>query len=440
MKLFKGGTVLTFTRKGELIKKKADVLISKNKIIKVESNIKVKKSDLVETINIKNKFIIPGFIQPHIHLCQVLFKGAADDMDLMDWLKKRIWPLEAMHTEETIDISAKMGICELMRGGTTTIVDMGTINHTDKIALNLIKSGMRAFFGKTMMDSPDLPDYIRENTKDSIKKSLELYEEFHNSGNKRVKYAFAPRFVVSCTVDLMKQTDEICKSRGLLYHTHASENKKEVEIVKKKTGLKNIEFFKEYNIADKNLLLAHCIWVDDDEIEIMKEKNIKVLHCPDANLKLASGISPVPEYLKRQITVGIAADGAPCNNNLSMFKEMRQAALIQKPIHGPTIMPAQEVFKMATVGGAETVGLKDEIGTIEEGKKADIVVVDLNKFNSSPYFDPVSSLVYSASSENVDQVMIDGSMVYDKGEFLTINTDGLISKANQNLFDMMKKL
>ncbi|MFA5478427.1 MAG: 5'-deoxyadenosine deaminase [Candidatus Muiribacteriota bacterium] len=438
MILLKGGRVISFTNKDEFINDELDVLLENNKIKKIDKNIYPEKD--CEVVDVSGKLIIPGFIQPHVHLCQVLFKGSADDMELLDWLKKRIWPLEAMHTDETIDISSKMGLCELISGGTTTIVDMGTVKHTDIIAENLIKSGIRAFFGKTMMDKCDLPDYIRENAKSSLDESVQLFKKYHNSGNERIKYAVSPRFAVSCSVDLMVQASEFANENKLIYHTHASENRKEVEIVKEAFGVRNIEFFEKYKIAGPNLLLAHCIWVDENEIDMIKDYGINVAHCPSANLKLASGIAPIPTYLNRKIKVGIGADGAPCNNNLSMFKEMKLAALIQKPIHGPTVMNAYEVFRMATLGGAETIGLEKEIGSIEEGKKADIVIMNLNLFNSSPYFDPVSSIVYSCSFSNIDTVIIDGKTIYKDKKFNTLETEGLVEKANEKLREMVGKL
>jgi cytosine/adenosine deaminase-related metal-dependent hydrolase len=440
MLILKNGTIITYTKNGELENKKADILIEKNIIKKIEQNIDSNKYENAKVMDLNGKFIIPGFIQTHIHLCQVLFKSSADDMELLDWLSKRIWPFEAMHDKKSIDLSARMGLCELISGGTTTVVDMGTLRHTEVIAENLISSGIRAFFGKTMMDHHTCPDYLKETKKDSIKNSLDLFEAYHNKGDERVKYAFAPRFAISCTDDLMIETAEICRDKNLLFHTHASENKTEVEIVKKNSGYRNIEYFEKNNIAGENLLLAHCIWVDDKEIEIIKKKKIKVLHCPSANLKLASGIAPIPTYMKENIDVSIGADGAPCNNNLSMFKEMRLAALIQKPIHGPTVMNANEVFKLATVGGAKVVGLEDEIGTIEVGKKADMAILDLNKVNSSPYVDPVSAIVYSCDNINVESVIVDGKVLYENKIFKSIDNDGLIEKANKALGEMIQKL
>jgi len=440
MLILKNGTLLTFDSSGEFVKKDCDIKIKEDIITQIGSPDTLNDENS-EVIDCTGKYITPGFIQTHIHLCQVLFRGSADDMELMDWLEKRIWPLEATHDEDTIDISSRLGLAEVISGGTTTIVDMGTTRHTEVIAENIIKSGIRAFFGKTMMDEISLPDYIREDTEKSLSMTEELITKYHDKANGRVKYTVCPRFAVSCSDTLMEESSKLADRYGLLYHTHASENRKEVEIVKNRTGYKNIEYFKKHNIASERLLLAHCIWVDEHEKDILEEYDIKVLHCPGANLKLASGISPVPDYLRRGITVGLGGDGAPCNNNLSILNEMRLAALIQKPVHGSLSMDAYTVFNMATVGGARTVGLEDSIGTIEIGKKADLNVIDLEFFHSTPYHDPVSAIVYSANNSNVDTVIVDGKKVYQKDSgILTFDTSDLKNTPRKKLLQMIDKI
>ncbi|PLX15804.1 MAG: N-ethylammeline chlorohydrolase [Candidatus Muiribacterium halophilum] len=440
MLILKNGTLLTYNSKGDFIKKNCDIKIVDDKITDIcEPNTIITENS--DCIDCTDKYITPGFIQTHIHLCQVLFRGSADDMELLDWLKKRIWPLESLHTKSSIDISSRLGLAEVIAGGTTTIVDMGTTRHTEIIAENIIKSGIRAFFGKTMMDEESIPEYIKEDTDTSLSEVEDLINKYHNSASGRVKYAVSPRFAVSCTDTLMREAAKIADKHGLLYHTHASENKKEVEIVKNRSGYRNIEYFEKNEIASDRLILAHCIWVDDSERDIMKEYDIKVMHCPGANLKLASGISPIPDYLDRGITVSLGGDGAPCNNNLSIFNEMRLAALIQKPIHGPLSMNAYTVFNMATVGGAKTVGLEDSIGTVEVGKKADINIIDLDMFHSTPYSDPVSAIVYAANPMNIDSVIIDGKKIYSrKTGILTFETSDLKKTPRKKLNEMIEKI
>ncbi|MFC2133345.1 amidohydrolase family protein [Bacteroidota bacterium] len=364
--------------------------------------------------------LIPGFVQTHVHLCQVLFRGLADDLLLLDWLQQRIFPYENAHDENSIKVSAELGIHELQTSGTTTILDMGTINHQEIIFNELINSTMRGFAGKCLMDENGLYSSFKESTDLSLKTAHELADTFHGSNNGKIKYAFAPRFVLSCSERLMKESYEMMKDfSGSLYETHASENKAEIEAVRKKKGMENIEYFNSIGVLGENTVLAHCIHVNDNERNILKSTNTRVAHCPSANLKLGSGIAPIPKYIEENISVSLGADGAPCNNNLSAFTEMRHSALIQKPVHGPTSMDAKTVFKLATIGGAEALHLGNEIGSIEVGKKADLVLLDLERVNQPLLDEPeniYSAIVYSAGRENVKEVMIEGEWIVRDGK------------------------
>lgn len=315
--------------------------------------------------------MIPGFVQTHIHLCQTLFRGKGDDLELMDWLRKRIWPLEAAHDEESLYYSAMLGIGELITSGTTTIVDMETVNHTDFAFQAIAKSGIRALSGKVMMDqkNADAPAALQEDTAASLQESVDLLEKWNGYGNGRIQYAFSPRFVISCTEPLLKEVRNLSEYYGVKVHTHASENLGEIEIVQAMTGMRNVVYLDHLGLANERLILAHCVWLDEEEKRILRDRGVHVSHCPGSNLKLASGIADTPGMLHDHIHLSLGADGAPCNNNLDMFNEMRLAAVIQKPQHGPTTMDARSVFRMATIGGAKAVGMEDQIGSIEVGKK-----------------------------------------------------------------------
>lgn len=385
-----------------------------------------------EVFNYPELTLIPGFIQTHIHLCQTLFRGLADDLELLDWLQLKIFPYENAHTKESLRASVQAGILELQSGGTTTILDMGTLNHQEVIFKELINSGMRAFAGKCMIDQNDLFPQFKSTTKDELKNSYQLASEFHNTSNGMIKYGFAPRFILSCSDTLLKETAEIQKDfPGSIYHTHSSENKNEIAEVRKRYGQENIEHFNSIGILNDHTVLAHCIHVNDNEINTLKKNDVRISHCPSSNLKLGSGIANIPRYLNEGISVSIGADGAPCNNNLSAFTEMRLASLIQKPIHGPKVMDSHTVFRLATIEGARALHIDDETGSIEGNKKADIVLLDLNEVEM-PYSDDgdnvYSKIVYSASAHNVHSVMIDGKWVvkdrisnkYDSGEVVSI--------------------
>lgn len=374
--------------------------------------------------------LMPGFVQTHIHLCQTLFRGLADDMQLLDWLQKRIFPYENNHNKNSLRISAQLGISELFMSGTTTLLDMGTMNHQEVVFEEMVKSGIRGFSGKCMIDENDLFPIFKESTEDSLNSTIELANSFHNSENGRIKYGFAPRFALSCSEGLMKETSNLINDyAGSLYHTHSSENKGEIAAVRSKYGKENIEYFNSINVLSDRTVLAHAIHTNEKEVELLKSTGTRVAHCPSSNLKLGSGIAEIPRYIDEGISVSIGADGAPCNNNLNMFTEMRLASLIQKPIHNPTVMDAKQMVKLATIEGARALHLSHEIGTIEVGKKADLQLLNLEKANHSMLYNDenlYSSIVYAADKSDVDSVMVEGkwvvrngaNLVYDEAEIL----------------------
>lgn len=378
---------------------------------------------------------IPGFIQTHIHLCQTLFRGLADDLELLEWLRLKIYPFEAAHNAASMRASAMTGIAELIRSGTTTIMDMGSIAHEEEIAAALEETGLRAFIGKAMMDSNDAYPALRESTEESLRSTLALAERWHGKREGRMKYAVAPRFVLSCSDALLMEAHAMTASfPGMLFHTHAAENRREMEAVRRRCGADNIEFFDRLGILRPNTCLAHCIWISEIEVALLRERNAKVLHCPTSNLKLGSGIARIPELLSRGISVSLGADGAPCNNTLDMFQEMRHAALIQKPLHGPSAMTAATVFELATCGGAVALGLDRETGSLEAGKKADLALLDLGRvWNPADETNPYSAIVYSGSPENVRYVMIDGAWVYRDGAHTTLRAGQLAESAKKEL-------
>ncbi len=395
--------------------------IENGRISALKKSITPKKGE--NRLNLNGRLVIPGFVHTHVHLCQTLFRNFADDLELLDWLKYRIWPFEASHTENSLYASARLGIAELLSGGSTTILDMGTVRHTDSIFEAAKEMGIRAFIGKCLMDHENNPKGLRESTRESLQENLELYERWHGQAGDRLRYASAPRFLLSCTENLMRELREFSKANGSLVHSHSSENRSEIEAVRKNYGCENIEAFHRLGLASSKLVLAHCIHLSETERTILAETSTKVSHCPSSNLKLASGLCNVPELRKRGISVSLGADGAPCNNNLNIFQEMRLASLLQKPQHGPRSMPAREVFEMATIEGAKALGLKDDIGSIEVGKKADLACLDLSGPSNATDLSEknpelaYSALVYSSGPDSVMQTWVDGRLVYNNGRF-----------------------
>jgi 5-methylthioadenosine/S-adenosylhomocysteine deaminase len=386
----------------------------------------------------KGQILTPGFVQCHVHLCQTLFKNMADDLELLDWLSKRIWVFEAAHTAETLRLSAELGIYELLASGSTTLLDMGTVHHTEEIYKAVTRTGIRANVGKCLMDHPETtPSNLRESTNDALDEAKKLFKRWHRTSNDRVRASFAPRFVISCTERLMREVVRISRETGALIHTHASENLKEIQMVKEMYGCENIEYLHQLGLTSEQLVLAHCIWLKPNEKDILRRTGTNVVHCPSSNLKLASGFAHIPELRKMGINVALGADGAPCGNNLDMFQEMRLAALMHKPSSGPKAIRAIEALDMATRDGARALSWEQSIGSIEIGKRADIVLTDPNRAHAMIELDKktasieriASMLVYSAHGSDVKSVWVDGKRVYHEGKAQALNEKTLVAKA-----------
>jgi 5-methylthioadenosine/S-adenosylhomocysteine deaminase len=375
--------------------------------------------------------VIPGFVQTHIHLCQTLFRGAADDLALIDWLKKRVWPMEAAHSAASVTASARLGIAELIKGGTTCALTMETVNHTSQVFQVVEESGFRATVGKCMMDKGDeVPKPLQEQTSQSIDESLALLKRWHGEANGRIRYCFAPRFAISCTRELLEQVAQLSRTHGVMIHTHASENRTECALVEAESGMRNINYLDSLGLSGSHVALAHCVHLTNDEIRILKSTNTNVAHCPSSNLKLGSGLAPVAKLLAEGVSVSLGADGAACNNRLDMFTEMRTAALLQKALHGPEVLPASRVLRMATIDGARALGLESEIGSLEVGKRADVAVVSLDRLHMSPESEVVSSLVYAAEASDVQTVVVDGRLLMRNRTLLTLDEADVIADAD----------
>jgi len=377
--------------------------------------------------------VLPGFVQTHIHLCQTLFRGAADDLPLLDWLKKRVWPMEAAHSSESIRASARLGIAELIKGGTTCALTMETVSHTDEVFQVVEETGFRAIVGKCMMDKgDDLPPGLHETAEDSIRECLALLEKWHGQANGRIRYCFAPRFAISCTRELLSEVSRLAKERGIIIHTHASENRTECEVVERETGRRNVLYLDSLGISGSHVVLAHCVHLDAAEMNTLAATKTNVAHCPSSNLKLGSGIAPISEMLERGISVSLGADGAACNNRLDMFTEMRTAALLQKVLLQPESLPAKRVLRMATIDGARTLGLDSEIGSLEERKRADVIVLGLRHLHSCPAPpDLTSTIVYSAGPADVETVLIDGKIVMRDRKLQTLEEHAVMDEADR---------
>ncbi len=433
--LIRNGIIVTMNAKREVVH--GDLRIRGSNIVEIGKSLALGSDEQV--FDADHAFVIPGLIQAHTHLVQTLFRGWADDLELMDWLQEKIWPMENAHTADSARASAQLGLLEMQLLGTTAILDMGTIRHHEVIFAAAEKSGIRYWGGNCLMDLKTASGPLYRATKDTIAYCEELIKAWHNK-NSLLQYAISPRFVISCTEEILKEAMRLQQKHGLIFHTHASENKAEVELVKKRTGMDNIKYLKKIGCLTEKTVIAHAIHLSKSEIADMAAAKAGVTHCPSSNLKLASGIARITEYKEKGIKVALGADGAPCNNIMDPFMEMRLAALLQKPMFGPTAMPAIQAFELGTLGGAQVLNASDRIGSLEKGKRADIVVVQHTHPSCATVEDPYSALVYSCSGRDVSDMWIDGQAIVANHRHLLLDQEKIIDEAKVQLSSLLKSI
>ena len=438
--------ILTMGSRQEFLRD-GGILVEGNRILSVLASTQLPEKAAFDgvVVNAHGLVAVPGFIQTHVHLCQTLFRGLADDLPLLDWLRLRIFPYEAAHDALSMYASARVGIVELLRSGTTTIMDMGSVYFEEEIIRAIEESGLRAYVGKCMIDRNELYPRLKETTADALGSTRKLAERWHGAAGDRIRYAVAPRFVLSCSEQLLRESFEIARSlSGAVFHSHAAENRQEMDEVRKVCRMDNVEYFETIGVLDERSCLAHCIWVNDREVGLIRDRRVKVLHCPSSNLKLGSGIAKIPEFLSRGVSVSLGADGAPCNNTLDMFEEMRLAALIQKPAHGAGEVTAEQVLAMATIGGAAALGCERELGSIESGKKADLVLLDLDKvwncYDEMSGENIYSTIVYSCSPANVHSVMVDGRWLLRDYELSVLDEERSLRSAQTEVRKLLQRV
>jgi len=432
--IIKNATILSADRANSVIK--GDLHIEAGKIAGIYPGGLQELPD-GEIITATDCLVCPGFIQSHVHLTQTLFRGLAEDLPLIEWLKQKIFPLEYAHNEQSVWASARLGIAELMLSGTTAILDMGGLKHTQTIFEAAENMNFRLSCGKGMSDYGISPFF--ESTEKNMQDSVDLANRWHNTKNGLLRYAFAPRFLLSCTPELVKMTVEEARKRACRLHTHAAENAQETKIVEEKFGKGNIEALADLNFIGNDVILAHCIWLNEQEISLLASTNTHVAHCPSTNLKLASGISDVVNLKKAGVNVSLGADGPPCNNRLDQMGEMRQCGLVAKLKHGPVALAAADIFRMATINSARALGIDDKVGSIEVGKDADIVIIKPG-LQAEPITDPFTALVYSCLPNDVKDVFIRGQRMVENGHLKLHDRDALVSDARIQQFHLINRL
>lgn len=415
--VIRGGTILPMTERDGWFG--GDVLVRDGQISEVTQGA-ANDVQAHQTLDATDAIVLPGLVQCHVHVVQSLLRHQADEVELLEWLEKYTWPYEAALDGDGVEAAAELGIAELLAGGTTTALDFGTTRHHDRVFGAADRLGIRLVSGKTHMDTGNgVPAVLLEDSERSVAEAEELGMRWHGAAAGRLGYAVAPRFALSCTRGLLLDCVELARSRGWLLQSHASENRVEVERVRQLTGVGNVSYLHQVGLTGSDVVLAHGVHLSDAEIELLARTGTRICHCPGANLKLASGIADVPGLRSAGVPVVLGADGAPCNNRLSMFHEMSLAATLHGLRHGPRALPAMEVLAMATREGARALHLEHLIGTLEPGKAADIAVVDAGGWSLQPDGNPARRLVYGATARDVRHVLVAGRAVVVDGRLTT---------------------
>jgi 5-methylthioadenosine/S-adenosylhomocysteine deaminase len=379
-----------------------------------------------QRIEAKDSLIIPGLINAHTHAAMTCFRGIADDMELMTWLNNYIFPAEAMNVDPELAYWGSLLACaEMIKSGTTTFCDMYIFE--DETAQAAKQAGIRCLLGEVLFDFPS-PNF--KSPEEGLAYTEMLIKKW--ADDPLVNILVEPHALYTCSPPLLRKAKDIADRYQVPIAIHLLETKEEAVQLKGKYGQKAVTFLREFGYLDERFFAFHCVAMDDEDIRTFADHGCKVVHNPESNMKLASGVAPVTNMLKAGITVGLGTDGCASNNNLDMFQAMDTAAKLEKSARlDPTIMSARTVLHMATSKGAKVLGLEGLIGTLEPGKKADIVIVGLNKPHLTPIYDEYSHLVYAANGADADTVLINGRIVMRDRRLLTIDETEAMQRVNQ---------
>ena len=410
-----------------------DLLIKNDLIYEISYKIEEENDDKI--IDGSEKLLLPGFINTHTHLSMTLFRGLADDLSLDEWLNDNIWPIEANLNEYYCYIGALLGAVELIKSGTTTFSDM--YFYMEDVAKAVEKSGLRAALSYGMIDFGD-----EEKRKSEIETNLQLFKNCNNSADGRIKVFFGPHSPYTASEELLKEVRRLADENDIRIHIHVSETQKEINDSIDEKGMCPFEYLDSIGFLGSDVVCAHSVWLSDEEIEIIKKHDVKISHNPCSNMKLASGIAPISKLLENDICVGIGTDGASSNNNLDLIEELKTASLLQKvSTLNPKVLTSDEALAIGTINGARVLGLEDEIGSVEVGKKADLILIDTNCANMVPDSSNLSSnVIYSANGSNVDTTICNGQILMENKKLTTLDEQDIYKKAREAIDELKKAI
>ncbi len=409
--------------------KKQSLLIKDDLIAEIADEIDESNADKI--IDAEGKILLPGLINTHTHLSMTLFRGLADDLSLDSWLNDHIWPMEANLNGDYCYIGALLGAVELIKSGTTTFSDM--YFYMEDVARAVEDAGIRAVLSYGMIDFGDA-----ERRENELNENLKLFKNCNGMADGRIKVFLGPHSPYTASEELLIRTRELADEYNMGIHIHVSETQKEIDDVSAEKGLRPFEYLEKIGLLGPDVVAAHCVWLSDEEIDIIKKHDVKVSHNPCSNMKLASGISPVSKLIENDICVSIGTDGASSNNNLDLIEELKTASLLQKVATlDPKVLSSDEAVEMATIKGAEALGLDSEIGSIEVGKKADIILIDTNAANMVPDSSNLTSnIIYSANGSNVDTTICNGKILMENKKLTVLDEDEIYAKAKQAIKEL----
>jgi 5-methylthioadenosine/S-adenosylhomocysteine deaminase len=421
------GTVVTMDG-GRRVLPDAGIAIERGRIVAIGSS-----RDIIRTysapqrVDAAGKIIVPGLINGHTHIPMTLFRGLADDLDLQEWLTKYIFPAEAKNvTEEFVRVGTRLGLAEMIRGGTTTYCDM--YYFEDAIADETSKAGVRGVLGETVIDFPVADNKTNAEAMAYVERFVQKWK-----GHELIVPAIAPHAPYTVSEEHLKAIRAFSDRTGAPIVTHISETKREVDDSIKAKGASPVDYLARIGFLNERVIAAHMVWPSNGEIEVLKRAGVGVVHNPQSNMKLASGVAPVPKMMAAGLRVGLGTDGAASNNDLSMWEEMDTTAKLHKVFSGdPKVMSAEEAFALATIGSARSLHLEKEIGSIEKGKRADLVIVNRDSLNQIPLYNVYSDLVYATKASDVETVIINGRIVMRDRQLLTLDEASI--KAGARIF------
>ncbi|MBM7854888.1 5-methylthioadenosine/S-adenosylhomocysteine deaminase [Desulfohalotomaculum tongense] len=436
--LIKNGYVISMNSERQVFEN-GDVLVENDKIAAVGRVQAEQINSSAEIVDASGKIVMPGLINTHVHLSQQLGRGIGDDVDLLTWLRKRIWPYESSMDLEDSYISSLACCLEMIHSGVTTFAEAGG-QEVDGMGKAVEKIGIRGILSRSTMDCGEgLPANWQESTDTALHKQEELIKRWHGRANGRIRVWFSLRTIFNNSDELITRTKTLADKYRVGIHMHVAEINEEVRFSREQRGLTTVEHLARLGVLDENFLAVHTVWLTDREIDLFALYNVKVSHNPAAAMKVL-GFARVPEMLARGISVSIGTDGAPCNNRMDMMSEMYLTTLIHKGrTLNPEVLPAEKVLEMATVNGARCVLWEDQIGSLEPGKKADLIIINPASAGTLPLHDPVANLVYAMHSSNVESSMCDGQWLMRDKKILTVNEEEILQQAQQRAAVLLKK-